>query len=234
MNRCRYALVLFSFLLVPLLGAAELLRIEASGPLRLRAGGTVPIPMAARHAALALSARAVTAQTYPNNRYNLAIGKRSEGNGFFLAAPVTMKPGAYAVGLAIAEENGSEYQGTVEVIVDPVPPVSHAGFPPVLLINGFDLNAVTTGQCALSENSTGTFGQLEALMEADEIEVFFVDNCAFGTVPIEYCARAPHDFRFGSGSGPPCRGGRLRRSFSPSQPRTDPSCRRVSLDQSDR
>ena len=118
----RCAFVLLSLIVVPLLGAAELLQIEASGSLRVRAGGTVPIPMAARHAALALSARSVTAQTYPHNRYNLAIGKRAEGNGFFLAAPVTMKPGAYSVGVAIAEENGSEYQGTVEVVVDPLPP----------------------------------------------------------------------------------------------------------------
>jgi hypothetical protein len=53
MKRCRCALVFLTLLLVPLLSAAELLQIEASGPLRLRAGGTVPIPMAARHAALA-------------------------------------------------------------------------------------------------------------------------------------------------------------------------------------
>ena len=59
------------------------------------------------------------------------------------------------------------------------------GPPPVLLINGFDLNAAATGNCALEPDSTGTFGRLQEFLEADGRTVVFFDNCEFGTPSIE-------------------------------------------------
>lgn len=57
--------------------------------------------------------------------------------------------------------------------------------PPVFLVNGFDLNAAATGNCELEPDSTGTFGRLQALLEADGRTVVFFDNCEFGTPSIE-------------------------------------------------
>ncbi len=43
--------------------------------------------------------------------------------------------------------------------------------PPVVLMNGYQ------GQCGSGQNSTGTFGQLETLLSAQGIQVYFFDNC---------------------------------------------------------
>ncbi|MEZ5366131.1 MAG: hypothetical protein R2748_28295 [Bryobacterales bacterium] len=57
--------------------------------------------------------------------------------------------------------------------------------PPVILVNGFDLNAAFTGNCELEPDSTGTFGRLQELLEADGRRVIFFDNCRFGAPAIE-------------------------------------------------
>ena len=62
--------------------------------------------------------------------------------------------------------------------------------PPVLLINGFDLNAAITGSCEPEPDSTGTFGRLQELLEADGRTVIFFDNCRFGVESIETLGRA--------------------------------------------
>lgn len=63
--------------------------------------------------------------------------------------------------------------------------LAQQGPPPVLLLNGFDLNAAATGDCELAPDSTGTFGRLQELLEADGRTVVFFDNCAFGAPSIE-------------------------------------------------
>ena len=61
--------------------------------------------------------------------------------------------------------------------------------PPVILLNGFDVGSVQSGQCTPATSSTGTFGRLEELLRAAGREVVFFDNCAFGTPPIEELGR---------------------------------------------
>ncbi len=62
--------------------------------------------------------------------------------------------------------------------------------PVVVLVNGFDLSAAATGNCSLEPDSTGTFGRLQELLEADGRRVVFFDNCVFGTPSIEALGQA--------------------------------------------
>jgi triacylglycerol esterase/lipase EstA (alpha/beta hydrolase family) len=55
----------------------------------------------------------------------------------------------------------------------------------LILINGFNTGAILQGTCTLAADSTGTFGQLEALATTDGASVQFFDNCVYGTPRIE-------------------------------------------------
>ena len=95
-----------------------------------------------------------------------------------------MPPGRYQVRIAALAAGGAEVTGTVILTVAAHSPPAQDAAPPVVLVNGFSVAALTTGECPLSEDTTDTFGRLEEFLMADGRPVIFFDNCRFGVPAI--------------------------------------------------
>ena len=152
---------------------------------------------------LKITSRRLTASA--PNAYPVSVGVTADGTGLFIAVPPSMPAGKYTVEVTAASDTAlggvaavgaaPPLQGatseafvrsaTLEVVVDPLPPLPQSDKPPVIFVNGFSFGALFTGECELSENTTGTFGRLEEFLVADGSTVIFFDNCRFGTPPIE-------------------------------------------------
>ena len=152
---------------------------------------------------LKITSRRLTASA--PNAYPVSVGVTADGTGLFIAVPPSMPAGKYTVEVTAASDTAlggvaaagaaaplhvatSEAfvrSATLEVVVDPLAPLPQSARPPVVFVNGFSFGALFTGECELSENTTGTFGRLEEFLVADGSTVVFFDNCRFGTPPIE-------------------------------------------------
>ena len=82
-----------------------------------------------------------------------------------------MPPGAYAVTVSLEGGGGQRQEATIQVAVDPLPPIPQTGRPPVLLLNGFQFSP-----CQASK-SEDIFGELPSYLKADGVFPLFFDNC---------------------------------------------------------
>ncbi len=153
--------------------------------LELTAGRSVPLPLGNGAPAVDSRSMSVSAATEPAVADPIAAGLRTDDGGIFLAAPPTMTPGLYTVRIKLSDADGREFTASVQVRVNEPEPVAAGEQPPLILINGFDTGSVLQGGCTLAPDSTGTFGQLEALVTTDGASVKFFDNCVYGTPRIE-------------------------------------------------
>jgi uncharacterized protein (TIGR03437 family) len=102
------------------------------------------------------------------------------GDQVMLAASLLAKPGEYTVVLTATSAKGEQRRATMDVVVQPRATVpSSATRPPVVLLNGWETGY--TNACAVSTDSTDTFGNLAQYLESDGVPVvYFFDNCAEG------------------------------------------------------
>ena len=112
------------------------------------------------------------------NSAAFAIGSSGEETTVLLATSFTVQPGDYHLTLSTKDSGGEEWEGDVEVRVDPMPRVNIAAVqPPVILLNGFQVSCPVT---ATNPPSAQTFGSLETQLTVAGIQVFFFDNCKQG------------------------------------------------------
>jgi len=106
------------------------------------------------------------------------IGPNARGDEVLLGVSLSTKPGDYTIKVSSVNDAGEESTSVVNVIVDPpFTSPSTATTPPVVLLNGFQL------QCPGS--SFSTFGGLERLLGT---AVYFFDNCECPNCTIEELA----------------------------------------------
>ena len=99
------------------------------------------------------------------------MGRDRETNDLFLAVPLTMPPGTYAVTVSLEGGDGERQEATIQVQVDPLPPIPQTGRPPVLLLNGFQFSP-----CPASKIED-IFGGLPSYLNTDGAFPLFFDNC---------------------------------------------------------
>ncbi len=106
------------------------------------------------------------------------MGPNHTRDKILLKASLRTKPGEYTVKLAAASAEGEAREASLDVVVKPLLTVpSGSSRPPVVLLNGWETGF--TGVCAVSADSTVTFGNLAQYLLSDGVpEVFFFDNCA--------------------------------------------------------
>ena len=138
---------------------------------RLPAGQTVTISLAAESQQFASQAQKLSTFTVPTGEHEISVGRDRETNDLFLAVPLTMPPGAYAVTVSLEGGGGQRQEATIQVAVDPLPPIPQTGRPPVLLLNGFQFSP-----CQASK-SEDIFGELPSYLKADGVFPLFFDNC---------------------------------------------------------
>ena len=144
------------------------------------AGASVRLPLSNEALGWLSGLSRIRTVSDPPARYHVSAGLSKDGAGLFLAVPPTMPAGRYEVRISALAAGGAEVTGTVILTVAaPVPPAQDA-LPSVVLVNGFSVTALTTGECPLSEDTTETFGRLEEFLVADGRPVVFFDNCRFG------------------------------------------------------
>ena len=183
-------LALFS-LVVLLLGtgdplAAASLDLPLTGDaVSLRAGASVRLPLSSEALGWLPGLSEIRTVSDPPARYPVSAGLSKDGSGLFLAVPPTMPPGRYTVGISALAAGGAEVTGKLTLTVVPRIPLHEDDPPPVVVVNGFSITGLTTGECPLSEDTTGTFGRLEEFLTADGRPVIFFDNCRFGVPVIE-------------------------------------------------
>ncbi len=149
------------------------------------AGASVRLPLSNEALGWLSGLSRIRTVSDPPARYHVSAGLSKDGAGLFLAVPPTMPAGRYEVRISALAAGGAEVTGTVILTVAaPVPPAQDA-LPSVVLVNGFSVTALTTGECPLSEDTTETFGRLEEFLVADGRPVVFFDNCRFGAPAIE-------------------------------------------------
>ena len=109
------------------------------------------------------------------------------GTGLIVVARPATSAGTYRVIINGNDKTGAPRSLSLKLTVDAVTiPKSPTGKTPVILLNGFQLICSTMDSSLAA--STGTFGQLATLLQADEIPVAFFNNCAYGGVSIEQLA----------------------------------------------
>ncbi len=108
----------------------------------------------------------------------LVAGPNHARDRILLAASLRIKPGEYTVTLSASSATGEQRETTLDVVVKPMLTVpSGSTRPPVVLLNGWETGF--TGTCAISTDSTVTFGNLAQYLLSDGVPtVFFFDNCA--------------------------------------------------------
>ncbi len=167
------------------LAAAPLVLPLTQDTVSLSAGASVRLPLSSEALGWLPGLSRIRAVSDPPAPYPVSAGLSNDGSGLFLAVPPTMPAGRYEVRVSALAAGGAEVTGTVILTVAALVPPSQDAPPPVVLVNGFSVTALTTGECPLSEDTTGTFGRLEEFLVADGRPVVFFDNCRFGVPAIE-------------------------------------------------
>jgi uncharacterized protein (TIGR03437 family) len=166
---------------------------------RLHAGDRVSIATSQETLNFVRAAKTHTVTVNGAQGRGFVVGPSVKGDQVLLAAPLTMKPGEYAVTVSAVSGTGEERSAVVDVTLDPMRPVP-SGFtaPPVVLLNGwqfgFNSNSLSLGTCPISSGSSDTFGSLETQLTTSQAVsagnlaypaidgagapvVYFFDNC---------------------------------------------------------
>jgi hypothetical protein len=85
------------------------------------------------------------------------------GDQVLLGIPLTAEPGDYAISVSFINDAGEERSTTLQVTVEPLAaPAAGSTAPPVVLLDGWQAPGATG--CPMSEDSTGTFGNLASYL----------------------------------------------------------------------
>jgi uncharacterized protein (TIGR03437 family) len=145
----------------------------------VRAGERVEISSDAESVRFARSAKSHTARASGRMIRSFAVGPNVVGDKILLGVPLTTQPGEYSVEVSFADDAGEERTATVQLTVEPfaIPAATSSSEPPVVLLDGFQLSAVSS--CPMAPNSTGTFGNLQSYLGGSPnfASVFFFENC---------------------------------------------------------
>jgi uncharacterized protein (TIGR03437 family) len=164
------------------LAAAGGLFAQVRHPLELQeshytvaAGGSIAIDAAPETLAFLRSAKTRTARAA--NR-NFPVAQELNGNRMMIGVPINTEPGDYAVSLSFI---GPQEERTTEIQIAVAPlarPETSSATPPVVLLDGIQLSP--DGSCPIPQDSTGTFGNLQAYLQAapnNVPNVYFFENC---------------------------------------------------------
>jgi triacylglycerol esterase/lipase EstA (alpha/beta hydrolase family) len=95
-----------------------------------------------------------------------------------IGIPINTEPGDYAVNLSFSGPQ-EERTATIRIAVSPFAnPETSSAAPPVVLLDGIQLSL--DGSCPIPQDSTGTFGNLLAYLQAapnNVPNVYFFENC---------------------------------------------------------
>ena len=139
------------------------------------AGGSIAIEAAPETLAYMRSAKTRTARAA--NR-NFPVARELNGSRMMIGVPINTEPGDYAVSLSFI---GPQEERTAEIQIAVAPlarPETSSATPPVVLLDGIQLSL--DGSCPIPQDSTGTFGNLQAYLQAapnDVPTVYFFENC---------------------------------------------------------
>ncbi len=101
---------------------------------RIPAGQTAALSLTPGSRKFASDVKEFSSITVPQGEHEIAMGRDRETNEWFLAVPLTMPPGAYAVTVSLERGDGERQEATVQVQVDPLRPIPQTSRPPVLLL----------------------------------------------------------------------------------------------------
>lgn len=184
MSRFRRLLLLLLVLLgVPPLEAQDQLRsVEPGGSQRLEAGGVARVVRSGRLREIPQGA-IVTVESQPPTDPPIAASWDAEGRELLVGVPSTTEPGEYEVTLIWMNERGLKSGERFTLAVGELPALAPSPFPPVVLLNGYQLNDSLFGlgnlfnSCPISPSSADTFGLLEKQLLGLGRQVLFFDNC---------------------------------------------------------
>jgi uncharacterized protein (TIGR03437 family) len=139
------------------------------------AGGSIAIDAAPETLAFLRSAKTRTARAA--NR-NFPVARELNGSRMMIGVPIDTEPGDYAVSLSFIGPQ-EERTATIQIAVAPFArPETSSATPPVVLLDGIQLSL--DGSCPIPQDSTGTFGNLQAYLQAapnNVPNVYFFENC---------------------------------------------------------
>jgi pimeloyl-ACP methyl ester carboxylesterase len=139
------------------------------------AGGSVAIDAAPETLTFLRSAKTRTARAA--NR-NFPVARELNGARMMIGVPIDTTPGDYAVSLSFIGTQ-EERTATIHITVAPFArPETSSATPPVVLLDGIQLSL--DGSCPIPQDSTGTFGNLQAYLQAAPNHVpnvYFFENC---------------------------------------------------------
>jgi uncharacterized protein (TIGR03437 family) len=139
------------------------------------AGGSIAIDAAPETLAFMRSAKTRTAlaadRAFP-------VARELNGTRMMIGVPINTEPGDYTVSLSF---DGPQEERTAEIQIAVAPfarPETSSATPPVVLLDGIQLSL--DGSCPIPQDSTGTFGNLLAYLQAapnNVPNVYFFENC---------------------------------------------------------
>src|ERR1017187_7464982 len=139
------------------------------------AGGSIAIDAVPEALAFMRSAKTRTARAA--NR-NFPVALELNGSRMMIGVPIDIEPGDYAVDLLFVGWQ-EERTATIHIAVSPFAnPETSSATPPVVLLDGIQLSL--DGSCPIPQDSTGTFGNLQAYLQAapnNVPNVYFFENC---------------------------------------------------------
>jgi len=164
------------------LAAAGALFGQVRNPLAIRqsqyavvAGGSIAIDAVPEALAFMRSAKTRTARAAIRN---FPVARELNGSRMMIGIPINTEPGDYAVNLSFSGPQ-EERTATIRIAVSPFAnPETSSATPPVVLLDGIQLSL--DGSCPIPQDSTGTFGNLLAYLQAapnNVPNVYFFENC---------------------------------------------------------
>ncbi len=147
---------------------------------RLRAGDRVPIAASEETLTFMRSAKTLSARASGVSGRSFPVAPNVAADRVFLGVPLTAPPGEYSVTISAINASGEGRIATVSVTVDALLTVpANITTPPVVLLDGWQAPSLTSS-CPISNDSTGTFGNLADYLygSPDFVPaVYFFENC---------------------------------------------------------
>jgi len=139
------------------------------------AGGSIAIDAAPETLAFMRSTKTRTALAAGRN---FPVARELNGSRVMIGVPLNTEPGDYSVDLSFTSAQ-EERTATIRITVAPfATPETSSAAPPVVLLDGLQLSL--DGSCPIPQDSTGTFGNLQAYLQAapnNVPNVYFFENC---------------------------------------------------------